>query len=159
MVRRSDLALLRPAFYAPLTALLRELEAHQIPLAVFETIRSPGRQADLYLRGRDPGASDYGRTVTRAQAYQSAHQYGLGADLVFRLSSGVWTWDEPERGMWDTFTRLAKSAGLETLSFERPHVQIAGFDWRKLDRGPLDDAGWLSWLAQQVGAVPAHEVT
>lgn len=146
--RRTGLELLRPDFRWALDGLLQRLGELKIPLAVFESIRSPGRQDQLYLRGRDPAAQDYGRTVTRAQAYQSAHQFGLGADLVFRRDTGVWTWDEPERGMWDLYARLAKSCGLETLSFERPHIQIAGFDWRKLPTGPRDDAGWLAWLAQ-----------
>jgi peptidoglycan L-alanyl-D-glutamate endopeptidase CwlK len=147
-MRRAELSLLRPDFRTALVGLMERLDEQQIPLAPFETIRSPGRQAELYGRGRNPDAADYGRTVTRAQAYQSAHQYGLGADLVFRLANGVWTWDEPQRGMWDVYTRLAKSCGLETLSFERPHVQIASFDWRHLTPGPMDEAGWLDWLAQ-----------
>jgi hypothetical protein len=127
--------------------LLGELDAHKLPMRVFESIRAPSRQEMLYMRGRDPGAEDFGRTVTKARAYQSAHQFGLAADMVFRMADGTWTWDEPVRGMWDTFTRLAKAAGLETLNFERPHVQISGFDWRGLPRGPMDDGGWLAWLA------------
>jgi peptidoglycan L-alanyl-D-glutamate endopeptidase CwlK len=145
--RRADVALLRPDFRAVYVDLIEECARLGIPLQPFETARSPGRQSELYMRGRDPGAGDYGRTVTRAKAYESAHQFGLGADSVFRLANGVWTWDEPEAGMWDTYTRLARARGLETLSFERPHVQIAGFDWRKLPRGPTDEAGWLAWLA------------
>lgn len=149
MDRRADLDLLRPSFRGSLAGLVADLARMSIPLRVFETIRSPDRQEALYQVGRDPSAVGYGRTVTRARAYQSAHQFGLGTDMVF-VVDGAWTWDEPETGMWDAYKRLARAAGLETLSFERPHVQAAGFNWRALPRGPQDTAGWLGWLSSTV---------
>lgn len=38
---------------------------------LFEGYRTPDRQNDLFTRGK-----------TKARAWQSAHQYGLGADIV-----------------------------------------------------------------------------
>ena len=151
--RLADLALLQPAFREAIEGLLRDLEAAGIPLQVFETGRSPGRQEALYARGRDPEAADYGRIATRARGYQSAHQFGLGVDLVFHVY-GRWTWTEPEPGHWDEMTRLARTRGLEPLSSERPHLQPAGFSSRGRDYGPTDDDAWLAWL--RAGASGLH---
>jgi peptidoglycan LD-endopeptidase CwlK len=151
--RIAALRLLHPEFAGRLAQLLGALGTEQIPLAVFETARSPMRQEQLYARGRDPMGADYGRTVTRARAYESAHQWGLAADLVF-LIHGQWTWDEPGQGQWARMGVLAHQAGLETLSFERPHVQVAGFVGKDLARlrGPTSTDGWLAWLEQQAAS-------
>lgn len=145
MTRIADVALLAPAFRTRLASMLDELSRDLPTLRVYETARAPSRQEALYRRGRDPKAPDFGRTVTRARAYQSAHQYGLAADLVFRIGD-EWSWEEPERGAWDRMRLAAARAGLEPLSFERPHVQMIGFSWVGLARGPMDDEGWMRWL-------------
>jgi peptidoglycan L-alanyl-D-glutamate endopeptidase CwlK len=151
--RISSLDLLDHELLDRLGTLMIGLRTEGIPLEVFETARSPARQADLYQIGRDPDVPGYGRTVTRAMPYQSAHQYGLGVDLVFRVA-GRWTWEEPQRGMWDRFHTHARQAGLTPLSFEAPHVQLPGFDPAALPKGPGDTAGWLRWLRERVGAPP-----
>lgn len=132
-------------FLPRLLALMAQLAAAGIPLSVFETARSPMRQSILYERGRDPLGLDYGRTVTRARAYESAHQYGLAVDLVFRVGN-AWTWDEPEHGMWARMSAMANAEGLQTLSFERPHVQLPPFSPAHLEHGPMATADWLTWL-------------
>ena len=114
-------------------------------LRVFESIRPPSRQNALYAQGRDRAKPDYGRTVTKARAYQSAHQFGLAVDLVFFVR-GKWTWEEPFPGAWDRLHAAARGCGLEALSFEKPHLQLVDFDFRRLTPGPKDDAGWLEWL-------------
>lgn len=151
-MRIATLDELHPQFRRRLERLLGLLRNEGIPLEPFETIRPPSRQEALYARGRDPHADDFGRTVTRARAYQSAHQFGMGADLVFKVD-GRWTWDEPESGQWSRLRHLAMECGLESLSFEQPHVQIADFDWRPLVRGPETDEAWFAWL--RAGAVVA----
>lgn len=148
MSRIASLDLLDPTFRARLDRVLVTCAKELPTLHVFETIRPPSRQEELYQRGRDPKAADFGRTVTRARAYQSAHQFGLAVDLVFKDSKGKWTWSEPFKGAWDKLHEIARAEGLEPLSFERPHLQLAGFNWRKLTRGPADDAGWVAWLAR-----------
>lgn len=135
-------------FRARLERLLRRTSAVMPTLQVFESLRSPRRQNELFARGRNPSKPDYGRTVTRARAYQSAHQHGLAVDLVFRAGD-AWSWDEPFKGAWDELHRMARQEGLEPLSFEKPHLQAAGFDWRQLATGPLDDAGWTRWLRER----------
>ena len=149
---RRDLDLLDPKIRPQVELLEDALAAEGIPLHRYETVRSPTRQAVIWARGRVPGQPDYGRTVTRARPYESAHQFGLATDFVFRVD-GAWTWEEPEPGMWKRFGVLAARHGLETLRFERPHVQVVGFDWRDLvrQRGPLDEAGWEAWLRGTVG--------
>jgi peptidoglycan L-alanyl-D-glutamate endopeptidase CwlK len=152
MSRIDSTALLVPAFARKLEAVLAQLAEEGIPLAVFETARFPSRQLDLYRRGRDPDAPDFGRTVTRAQPYESAHQWGYAADLVFHVG-GRWSWEEPEAGMWQRMHRMAVRQGLTPLDFEQPHVQLAG--WRLIpeESGPRDDAGWMRWLRARCGLV------
>ena len=145
-VRRTDVDLLMPDFRSRLYSLEKALHDEGIPLRVFETIRSPERQGILYARGRDPNAPDFGRIVTRAQAYQSAHQHGGAADFAFFLD-GRWSWEEPAAGMWLQFGALADKFKLERIRSERPHVEMPGPDWKSLPRGPMDYAGWLTWLA------------
>jgi peptidoglycan L-alanyl-D-glutamate endopeptidase CwlK len=147
--RIDSLELLAPPFRDRLAGLLLKINEDGIPLDVFETARSPQRQMQLYARGRDPALPDYGRTVTRALPYHSAHQHGMAADLVFKVA-GNWTWDEPEPGLWRRLGELAAAAGLETLSFEKPHVQIAGFVAKEIQPGPPDTVGWMAWLQGQI---------
>lgn len=149
-MRHAAFDLLAPSFRASLEGLLGELakDERTSSLRVFETIRSPSRQLELYARGRDPAKPDYGRTVTKAKPYQSAHQHGLAVDLVFHVG-GSWTWSEPARGGWARLHTLAHAHGLEPLSFEKPHLQVRDFRWQTLARGPEDDAGWLEWLSKK----------
>lgn len=156
--RVSTLSLLRPDFAARVAKLQARLEAEHIPLEIFESVRSPSRQAELYAKGRVEGQVDFGRTVTRAKPYQSAHQYGLAVDFVFKVN-GVWTWDEPEPLQWGRFTRYAVECGLQTLSFEKPHVQMDPSALHTLQPGPFDTREWLTWLAKAngAGAVPDVE--
>lgn len=142
-MRIADLTLLRPEFRSKLELLLDDCAEHLPTLKVFESVRSPERQAELYARGRDPKASDFGRTVTKAGPWQSAHQFGMGVDLVF-CPNGQWSWD----GDWALLRQLANQRGLQQLSFEQPHIQLPTFDWRVLARGPDDTDGWLAWLAR-----------
>jgi peptidoglycan L-alanyl-D-glutamate endopeptidase CwlK len=152
LLPRHDLELLVPDFRGRLALLLDACAAEGIPLAAFETVRSPIRQAFLWAKGRVPGLPDYGRRVTWARPYESAHQWGLATDLVFRVD-GKWSWVEPEPGMWQRRNVLALRHGLETLRREQAHVQLAGFAWQDLvrQRGPGDAAGWEAWLRGRVG--------
>lgn len=151
--RISDLTLLTPELLDRLGTLMIGLRTEGIPLEVFETARSPMRQAALYAVGRQPELPGYGRTVTRAMPYHSAHQYGRAVDLVFK-TQGRWSWEEPVRGMWDRYHALARQTGLVVLSFEAPHVQLASFDPAPLPKGPADTQGWMAWLRGRVDGPP-----
>lgn len=119
-------------------------------LAVYETVRSPQRQAELYAIGRQ--TAPRGKTVTRARAWESYHQYGLAADFVFSVN-GKWTWTEPKFGQWKEFTLLAAKCGLRSLSFERPHVEFPDTQLSKLMSGQFPANGgdtWQEWLETQI---------
>jgi peptidoglycan LD-endopeptidase CwlK len=155
--RLAELELLERETRGRVSWLVVACRAEGIPVEVFETGRSPDRQAELYARGRDPDAVDYGRTVTRAMPWHPAHQYGLAADLVFRVG-GRWTWYEPGPDMWTRMHALAEGAGLHVLRDQRgrviemPHVEVAGFNWaHQTVRGPNETEAWLAWLRGRAG--------
>lgn len=149
MARDTDRTHLHPTFLAALTTLEASLAADGIPLALFEGARSPFRQAELYAQGRGTGPT--GRTVTRAKAWQSFHQFGIAADFVFNVN-GAWTWDEPRPGLWSRYTDLARAAGLRTLDFERPHVELP-VALQPLQVGHYPPGGsdsWQAWIETQI---------
>jgi peptidoglycan L-alanyl-D-glutamate endopeptidase CwlK len=151
MARDSYRSHLHPAFLACLAKLEVALRAEGIPLALYEGARSPFRQAELYARGR--GVGETGKTVTRAKAWQSFHQFGIAADMVFQVN-GAWTWEEPKPGMWKRYTELARAAGLRTLDFERPHVELP-VALQPLQVGHYPPGGaeaWQAWLEDQIEA-------
>lgn len=78
----------------------------------FETFRHPYRQADLYR---------YGRGVTKAKPYQSAHQFGLAVDFV-PFDNGRWSWDDKKP--WNELKERAEKAGLRVpYEWDRAHVE------------------------------------
>jgi peptidoglycan LD-endopeptidase CwlK len=144
MSRRETTDLLDPAFREALGEVLEELRLLGSPLRIFETARSPVRQDELYERGRDPNKSDFGRTVTKARRYQSAHQFGKAVDMVGYVN-GKWTWDLPAI-RWKELGLSARRHGLTQLSFEQPHLQPLGWNWRNEKEGPDGEDEWLAWL-------------
>ncbi|HYF26137.1 MAG TPA: M15 family metallopeptidase [Baekduia sp.] len=151
MARNAALEHLHPAFRMRALALEARLAAEGIPLHRYEAARTPWRQAELYARGRTSGYGEFGKTVTRARAWESWHQYGLAADYVFRVD-GKWTWAEPEAGMWHRYQQLAHDLDLQTLSREKPHVQLPA---RRSDllAGKFPQGGddsWEAWLEDQI---------
>ena len=143
-------SLLYPPFRERILALMERLGHERIPLAPYETARTPKRQAELFSRGRSPLLPGT-RIVTRARAWESRHQYGLAVDFVFRAGD-KWTWEEPIKGQWERYHVLAKGLGLDVLSFERPHVQ---YPWSLQDlRAGIMPAGgqggeWAAWVDAQ----------
>lgn len=145
MPRDSDSSHLHPAIRSLLPELDARLFNAGIPLQLYEGARSPFRQAELYAKGRGNGTP--GKTVTRARAWESAHQHGCAVDYVFKVS-GVWTWAEPERGQWQKFQAIAEELGLRPLSFEKPHLEVAT-SIRSMQSGmwpPGGDGPWRDWL-------------
>jgi hypothetical protein len=140
--RDRDMAKLHPRVREGVTATLAALTAKGIPFRVFEGFRSPERQTWLYRQGRTrPGGK-----VTRAQAWQSMHQYGLATDLVLFTDAG-WSWDSSgsNRPLWQEMQAQARKHGLAPLSFELPHVELTGSQWQLLQQGHLPDGGDESW--------------
>ena len=82
--------------------------------ALFATYRSPENQHDLFMRGG----------VTRADAWQSPHQYGLAADFVRKID-GQWSWD----GDFSLVKSVAEKYGcVVPMSWDPGHVE--SLDWR-----------------------------
>lgn len=155
-VRNVDPLLLHPKQREACRGLANALGRESIPLAVFEGWRSPQRQADLYVQDRVPswkGAK--GRHVTRSRPWVGRHSYGLACDYVFFLPGKGWTWKEPEKGMWDRFDKLARENGLESLEFERPHVQLAGIKLSDLRAGIYPAGGDTTWANNMRAAIAA----
>lgn len=110
-----------PKFAAAVRAMLAELAGGPSEM-VFETLRTPERQAFLYGFGRD---YDDGRgIVTNAQtSLYSFHGFGLAVDIVEKDGT---PWDAPP-GFWENIGRVAKKHGLswggDWKKPDRPHVQ------------------------------------
>lgn len=121
---------------------LHELAARVIGtgLAVFETWRTPGRQAQLYARGRTAP----GRKVTNARPWFSFHQYGCAADLVV-WDGTRWHWPPASDRVWRELADAAAAVGLVTLRTERPHVQLAGVGIRELRRARVNAPLSVEW--------------
>ena len=147
--RDSDPLKLHPIVRTAVAATLQELHALGAPFQVFEAFRPPERQAWLYAQGR----SRPGGIVTKAQAWQSYHQYGLAVDLVlFRQNAWSWSSDGADAALWTLMHKVAAGHGLRPLSFEAPHVEFAGPDWSDLQKGrgfPAGgDATWLDAVSE-----------
>ena len=148
--RDVDTTVLHPVFRGALEKLKGDLLEADIPLFVFEAYRTPVRQAYLYAQGR----TRPGRIVTYAKAWHSYHQYGLAVDLVFG-GPGKWTWDEPKKGIWKKYHELAKKRNLMPLSFETPHVQLAGTSSNALSEGKYPDDVDDTWAENLASAIAA----
>lgn len=109
---------LYPPFEAEIDALLIAARAHGMDVGLFEGNRSWDRQAKLYAQGR----TKPGKVVTQAQPGFSWHNFGLAADIVFRVN-GKWSWAESHP--WAKLGALGKELGLEW-----------GGDWKKFQDRP-----------------------
>lgn len=87
---------------------------------LFEGYRSPERQHELFTDGR---------STTKADAWQSAHQYGLAVDFAGRvngLNGEVWSWN-PQID-WAHLRMRALEVGLDVpLDWDKGHVEHPHF--------------------------------
>lgn len=83
---------------------------------LFEGYRSPQRQA--YLFTQEP-------PVTKAGAWQSAHNYGLACDFVpYMFIDGQWMWHWGENEDWKFLKARAAIFGLHVpITWDRGHVE------------------------------------
>lgn len=116
--RQSSLALLSPSCRGAFEglAILLESEWHngKAPhwFLPFETYRSPERQEALYIQ-----------QVTRARAWQSAHQVGMAVDFViWDTEAAKWSWDS--QADWAYLKAKARQFGLDApIQWDRVHVE------------------------------------
>jgi len=140
--RDTDLAHLHPVFREKVETMLSQFEAEGLPFRPFECFRSPHRQDWLYQQGRTrPGS-----VVTKAHAWESYHQYGLAIDFVL-FENGKWSWDTAGEKMawWRRMQELGRAQGLEPVSFEMPHLQLAGVTLAQLREGEVPPDGDETW--------------
>jgi len=148
--RQTELAHLHPACRAAVEAVLSQLEQESLPFRVYEAFRAPERQRHLHAQGRTmPGPR-----VTNAQPWESYHQFGLAVDLVL-FENGRWSWDtgNGRRTQWQWMNQIGRAHGLEPLSWELPHLQLAGLRVADLRRGELPAGGDDSWLVNLEAAI------
>ncbi len=150
--RTVDLAELHPDARGRFGGVLAKLSAADLPFEIFEAYRTPQRQQWLYAQGRTRS----GPIVTKAQAWQSYHQYGLAADFVLKIN-GIWSWSSsgPWKNAWKDLHRIAEAEGLEPLSWELPHLQVAGLTRQQLQAGGYPsggDDGWADHLEGQIAS-------
>ena len=95
------------------------------PLVPFEGYRTPERQTELAAQ-RPP--------VTRAKAWQSAHQYGLAVDFALLNDDGSWEWPDSDDPHWDELHRIARLCSLRVPdpTGDAGHVQHP--DWLYIRR-------------------------
>lgn len=148
--RDTSTDVLHPVFRSALEKLTKDLRDAEIPLFVFEAYRTPVRQAYLYAQGR----TTPGPIVTYALPWRSYHQYGLAVDMVFG-GPGKWTWEEPKKGLWKKYHELAQKRNLMPLSFETPHVQLAGTSSNALSEGKYPDGGDDDWAENLASVITA----
>lgn len=99
----------------------------------FETYRSPIAQRRMFTESNATG-----RIITKADAWHSAHQYGLAADFVpyMKDSDGKYQWSWDEKWDWDFLPWLIErefkdELYMEAPGWDKPHVtHVAWLDWR-----------------------------
>lgn len=139
-----ELNYLYPPFRKDVELLLDRCHAEGLMLYVFEGRRSPRRQLYLYEQGR----TRPGKIVTNAQPGHSAHNFGLGIDLVFDADTykpgQQWAWNGDYKKLGeiikDSFPNLEHAATWKRFP-EQPHVQnLYGFQMSQL-KAIYDEAG------------------
>lgn len=121
---------LKPEVRPLVDAFLNSCADSGIDVLVTCTFRSNDEQTALYAQGRTkPGA-----IVTKAQAGQSAHQYGLAIDIVPMVNGKPdWKGSDP---VWKTVGDLGQQAGLKWLGAlgsefpEEPHFELP--NWKEV---------------------------
>lgn len=148
--RNADLLHLHPVVRKRVEAVLKQLAAENIPFQVFEAYRSPDRQRHLFAQGRTrPGA-----IVTKAKPWQSYHQYGMAVDFVLFIN-GQWSWDDKgaKAAWWKRLHQVGREHGLEPLSWETPHLQLAKSSMKDLYAGRYPAGGDETWAENFEAAI------
>lgn len=148
--RDTDISHLHPEARERFGAVLAALDTADLPFRIFEAYRTPQRQAYLYAQGR----TRPGKIVTKARAWESYHQYGIAADFVLRIDN-TWSWrsDGRWRNAWKDLHTIGRKNGLEPLSWELPHLQIANLEIGDLMNGKYPKGGDDDWAEHLEGQI------
>lgn len=144
---RGDIQLLHPAVQPVFSKLLTTLHDGYATgktktwFQIFETYRSPSKQAELFAQGRTTA----GPRVTKAEPFRSPHQYGLAADFVPQIqrqhegqAAVSWAWDWSGEHDWAFLHSCARSLGLHPIGdWDKPHIEHnLWLDWKTI-------VGWV----------------
>lgn len=99
---------LHPLLADAVTHLLTEAKARGLSVGLQCGLRTAEEQDKLYAQGR----TSPGQIVTKAQGWESWHNYGLAVDVVFRDEKGHWTW-ERAFPVWQELGVIGEMFGLE----------------------------------------------
>lgn len=148
--RSAELAFLHPDIRQSVQAIQRQLNGEGFPFEIFEAFRSPQRQAYLYAQGRTRS----GNIVTKARPWTSYHQYGFAVDFVLK-TNGKWDWSDtgPNATAWKRLHEVGRAHGMEPLSWETPHLQMAGLRMNDLHSGHFPPGGDSSWAENLEAAI------
>lgn len=155
LARRADRSGLHPLLRDKIRRIEEDLAAVDLPFRLFETYRSPERQAELFAKGRTAP----GKIVTRAKPWNSFHQYGLAVDIVLHVN-GEWSWSNEGAfaTAWNELHSIGRKHGLVPLSWEKPHLQIAGIEIDQLRHGDYPAGGDDEWASNLREAVERWRV-
>lgn len=148
--RDVDLNHLHPKMRSAYADVLSDLASDKLPFELFEAFRTPERQAFLYAQGRTTA----GPIVTNAQPWTSYHQYGLAIDLALKIN-GQWSWSISGNYAknWTRMNQIGQKHGLEPLSWEKPHLQLADLDIEDLRGGKYPSGGDAIWAENLEAAI------
>jgi hypothetical protein len=118
---------LHPEFKFKLMEVMNRLEEKGHRFQLLETLRSEARQNALYEQGRNPEKP--GAVVTSARANESAHQFGLAADLA-PVIEGTVSLDTNNPQTLRAFEALGREAQAQGL--------VWGGHWKMLDWGHVE---------------------
>ena len=112
-MRIDDLNRLHPKVKQMALDLLDAAKKAGLNVDIFETYRTKERSDELYATGMG------------VKGGYSYHNYGLAVDIVFKDSSGNWTWDNSYD--WERLAQLGESVGFEAgrrwPRVDSPHFQ------------------------------------
>lgn len=110
---------LYPDFRDKIKVLIKTMNDLGLPVILSEGIRTGKRQDELYAQGR----TTPGSIVTNAKAFESYHQYGVAADIIFKISG----WNAPESS-WKVLGSEGKKIGL-VWGGDWEFRDVAHFEW------------------------------
>ncbi len=130
---------LHPVLRRKVYAVLADLAPRLPPgwaLAIFETLRTPARQAGLVAAGTSKtlkSAHLPHQLPVREEGEDepTVRPVACACDLVWK-HRGRWTWTAPKIGGedgWAVMRRSARAHGLRLISWDMPHVELPREDW------------------------------
>lgn len=115
---------LHPEVREKVLILMARMQERGMPVYMHQGYRTEAKQNELY----DQGRSEPGNIVTYARGLESAHNYGLAADLIFVKHN----WSPPYSSWWQELGAEARKLGLvwggDWDFKDFPHVEHPEFD-------------------------------